>query len=990
MADKYNVDPGVKPAPNLSPGAGGIGGNPGNPGAGFASLFDQMGSLFGDIQRRQNKAADTAINAGVASRNIMPDTLDRTGASVALESQEAKQTPGNRTVSGPMSPAEIGQLPPTVQTSINRGNTMTEGFRQGKLQSVNYWQGISTMMRDDISKNPGMAQQIEKAYERQYGFNPSKKYYEEWDKANAQREADEKDTEKRWREMKTTAAGLGFSAEELTAGDSNPNIRLSVERRVLGRQSELARRDAELKNLEFAEKTGKANEETYFKAASENVYGMLQTRFSNVVESAENVSGTSLSAITKRRNEAMSDGVISPQEAQELQMMMGQFKGTVDRDFNTLMEPYMGKMSVAKRQELRKVLDDEYKKLEEDVLTGRTGLLDHNKRIVDLAKQGDAYAVMQQSTVARTAGALDAISRDAANTFIGQKQGKLSNEVSELQLDQIGIKAVQGKPLGTSISEETRTADPKQKAEVANASINGVKNMILDPKTSPESIRQLTSSLFAEGNMDMLNKHFSPNSRTRVFTALASPAMTQRMVEVGKTNPKALEDYKNWVITNFRSVMDVHVDNLKNQFSGDFSVGAQQKNPLVIGFDGQRFTVAANPEKARIGASGRLVSSAGLGSAAVSTSMRYSIEAVNDINKALEAIEPVLALSKDKESFTKSLDTIFMSIGVGGAQRSDLQEVVKAYQQYKLSEEQSQGVAKKKPSIVPDKDKPVVDNPRQLTPSDPNAMASDEELPPSEPLAFENQVVDGETVKTVPIVETPRGGEDRVLPAERNAAQGTVIKTATQAPAPGRSSAPEMVRSNPLNLQVQTEAEANANPMVAGFIAPTDGSYSPNAVPATQSGSVAPVAAGGPLDLTRYYQKTMSAESSGNPNARAKTSSATGLFQFVDRTWKGLMKRYPQLGLTPEGRTDPAQQKRAMEVFTQENIKSLKSAGLPVTNGTLYLAHFAGDGGAKAVLRADSKTPVEKILKPEAIEANEFLRGKTAGWLIRWAERKMA
>ncbi|MCA2973821.1 MAG: hypothetical protein IM337_07365 [Microcystis sp. M110S1] len=971
MADKFNVDPGVKQAPNLAPGAGGIGGNPGNPGAGLASLFEQAGSLFSGIQQRQNKAADTAINASVASRNIMPDTLDRSGASVAWEkdagSQAVQQTPGNQPVSGPMSPAEIGQLPPTVQTNINRGNTMTEGFRQGKLQSVNYWQGISTMMRDDISKNPGMAQQIEKAYERQYGFNPSKKYYEEWDKANAQREADEKDSEKSWRETKSTAAGLGFSAEELTAGDTNPNIRTSIEKRVLGRQSEIARRDAELKNIEFAEKTGRANEETYFKAASENVYGMLQTRFSNVVESAENMSGSTLTDITKRRAEAMSDGVISPQEAQELQVMMGQFKGTIDRDFNTLMEPYMGKMSVVKRQELRKILDDEYKKLEEDVLTGRTGVLDHNKRTVDLAKQGDAYAVMQQSPSARAAAALDAVSKDAANIFISQNASKLANEVSKVQLGQIGIKAVGGNPLGSTITSETQTADPKQKAEVANTAITGVKNMILDPKTNPETIRQLSSSLFAEGNMDMLNKNFSPNSRTKVFTALASPAMTQRMVEIGKTNPKALEDYKNWVTTNFYSVMKVHVDNLKNQFSGGTDTTAQGKNPLVIGFDGQRFTVSVNPQKARIGSSGNILSVAGTNLPAAGVGgMRYSIESVNEINKALEAMEPVLALSGNKEGQPSPLDQIFNTIGIGGAQRSDLQEITRAYQNYKLSEEQAQGVAGKKPSMTPDKSQPVVDNPRQATPADPNAMADESELPPTEPLAFENQVVDGNTVKTVPTIAEP-----------------------------GRSSAPERLpQSNPLGLQVQSEAEANANPMVAGFIAPTDGSFRTggdrNTAGSTVSSEAAPVATGGPLDLTSYYQKTMSAESSGRADAKNPRSSATGLFQFVEGTWKGLMRKYPELGLTPEGRTDPAQQKRAMEKFTQNNIQSLRKAGLPVTNGTLYLAHFAGDGGAKALLKADARTPVEEVLGAPAVKANPFLKGKTAGWAIRWAERKMS
>jgi hypothetical protein len=209
------------------------------------------------------------------------------------------------------------------------------------------------------------------------------------------------------------------------------------------------------------------------------------------------------------------------------------------------------------------------------------------------------------------------------------------------------------------------------------------------------------------------------------------------------------------------------------------------------------------------------------------------------------------------------------------------------------------------------------------------------------------------------------------------------------------SSAPR-ARSNPQNLKVQTIEEAMNNPMVAGYIMPTDGSYNPGDAGgdrntrASAPNAPSTPATSGPLDLTKYFRKTMGAESSGNPNAKNPRSSATGLFQFTSGTWKSMMRKHPELGLTADGRTDPAQQKRAMEKFTQGNLASLKKAGLPVTNGTLYLAHFAGDGGAKALLRADARTPVEQVLGPKAVAANPFLKGKTAGWTIKWAERKMA
>ena len=40
-----------------------------------------------------------------------------------------------------------------------------------------------------------------------------------------------------------------------------------------------------------------------------------------------------------------------------------------------------------------------------------------------------------------------------------------------------------------------------------------------------------------------------------------------------------------------------------------------------------------------------------------------------------------------------------------------------------------------------------------------------------------------------------------------------------------------------------------------------------------------------------YLLNTAIRESNLNPNAKAKTSSATGLFQFIDQTWLGTIKQ---------------------------------------------------------------------------------------------------
>ncbi len=138
----------------------------------------------------------------------------------------------------------------------------------------------------------------------------------------------------------------------------------------------------------------------------------------------------------------------------------------------------------------------------------------------------------------------------------------------------------------------------------------------------------------------------------------------------------------------------------------------------------------------------------------------------------------------------------------------------------------------------------------------------------------------------------------------------------------------------------------------------------------------------------------ISIESAGNPNAKAGTSSASGLFQFIDATWMGVVAKHrPDL---LQGRTraqilalrfDP---KIAIELgarFTEDNQRVI---GMNCTGGDLYLAHFLGTADAKDMFRADPATPVSQLVSLGAIQANKsILLGKNAGQVRAWAARKM-
>lgn len=137
-------------------------------------------------------------------------------------------------------------------------------------------------------------------------------------------------------------------------------------------------------------------------------------------------------------------------------------------------------------------------------------------------------------------------------------------------------------------------------------------------------------------------------------------------------------------------------------------------------------------------------------------------------------------------------------------------------------------------------------------------------------------------------------------------------------------------------------------------------------------------------------------ESGGDPNATNPNSSASGAGQFINSTWLSMIKQHrPDLaqGMSDSDllalKADPQLSKEMTAAYAADNGAILSNAGLPVTPGTTYLAHFAGPQGAVKVLSADPNAPVGDVLGAGAVNANPFLRGMTVADLQAWADRKM-
>lgn len=123
-------------------------------------------------------------------------------------------------------------------------------------------------------------------------------------------------------------------------------------------------------------------------------------------------------------------------------------------------------------------------------------------------------------------------------------------------------------------------------------------------------------------------------------------------------------------------------------------------------------------------------------------------------------------------------------------------------------------------------------------------------------------------------------------------------------------------------------------------------------------------------------------ESGGDANAKAATSSATGMTQFIDGTWRNELIRVgsklgfkgdPYSAEALELRKDPRWSVMVAAEYAKANAQDLKAAiGRDPTHGEVYLAHFMGLGGAIDLINAaEQGAPNAAALFPAAAAANQ-------------------
>lgn len=157
-----------------------------------------------------------------------------------------------------------------------------------------------------------------------------------------------------------------------------------------------------------------------------------------------------------------------------------------------------------------------------------------------------------------------------------------------------------------------------------------------------------------------------------------------------------------------------------------------------------------------------------------------------------------------------------------------------------------------------------------------------------------------------------------------------------------------------------------------------------------------------------YLMGQAQLESGMRANARAGTSSASGLYQFIEQSWLKVVKQHGAehgldwaagaISTSASGRmtvSDPALKRAILDLRDDPQTASLMAAehasdnktaiesslGRDATGTDLYMAHFLGLGGARSFLRTMARSPNSSgaALFPAAARANHAIFYSSSG-----------
>lgn len=538
---------------------------------------DSMANLFAGIGDAVSGAANVADNeikeniktdvqTGVDSlRNAqgVDAAVATTPGSMNFDSQATKNvvpgvSPGG---GGDGTTGLTANKPPNSDDLTARMGKLTDAYKAGKLGDTAYYAQLESLTRQIRARYPGYRDQVDNMIQTVAGVTPANALRKSvLSDIQSSQSATDKEKDKQWSFVKENLQYL--TPDQIKQVSSGQVDFPGLLQTIAGRKSEEFAFQSQKLQLETQAAKGKANADDAAKVATDGIGGMMTRMWQDSTSGMKDLNDRLLKA-------QQSGAALSPQDLQQFKGQFLQLKTAAQQKIQeSLYTPGPSGHSLAsimgndKAQEVMKTQMARFDDVEKMITDGNYGAIAINKNFADASTDQRTRVMLEQNNalanlaaVGNIKGApawLPSIASDPTTGFM-KNTTKALNQAMQLDLA--------NPQSSTPVDEMARKISTGQVDKgVAKSWFNGIVNGLSNPAAPPEITGSYAKKLFQDSPNFL--SHFVREEQSQVFNQLVKPEVTQRMQELGKSNPDLWRSYSTWAKNNFGLVFKQSIDDI--------------------------------------------------------------------------------------------------------------------------------------------------------------------------------------------------------------------------------------------------------------------------------------------------------------------------------------------------------------------------------------------------------------------------------------------
>ncbi len=618
----------------------------------MGELFSNIATLGGQTVKAVKGIQEQALYKDIEDRvnKIRSDAGVDTAAELAAAGVSPTSVKGETNVVGDANIRAGQGNPAGVSRFGQRLAGLNAKYHEGEMSEAYYNSRMLAMVKEVKSQHSGWNQEIDSITKSITGMDPANSLVKS---LRADMDASERARTAGMSKLETQIhTDIPYVTEatrqKILSGDRSPEVVQQFQVEAAGFRARNAELEQSNKVLEQQTKLGKVSEDRVLNVATASADHYVNEAFIN------GNSMVSASGILQKIKEN-ADKPWSPEESETIRGQFRQFAAQVELGVhNHLAQEHFSSLPEDKKKGILERVKSRVSVLEKAIIDKDTGTLGIMSRSIE-AKDNVALSKALENDTIRLLRTISEAGKGSGPQLIAGflSKGEGLNKFVAAVNDLHNMKLATGEAKSLNelhdaqikLSKDTGTPELKDPASFKLKVDNTVRGLVNAPDV--QSAENFAKVMFGKENIGYLGKYY-PESQSKIYRAMTSPAVDQKMVELGKSNPEVYQSYRDWVVNyGFQSQVKRALSSTVEEFKNPNSPAEIRFNP-----NSNQFEVGP-----KAGQEGYIREQKARGNDV----LRGANSAVADVNEQIRIISPIL--KREGGDVTKQVGDILSANG---------------------------------------------------------------------------------------------------------------------------------------------------------------------------------------------------------------------------------------------------------------------------------------------------------------------------------------